>query len=79
VSRHRSESWRNFERNRTITGYFHKGFHERSYYIELEGSGLRWDVMPKPEHLAMLGKRVCATGFRQEYKLLSLNGMTLAE
>jgi hypothetical protein len=79
VPRHPKPSWRNFERNRLITGYFRKGIHQRSCYIELEGSSLRWDVESEPEHLVMLDKRVCATGFRVGYKLLSLSYMTLAE
>jgi hypothetical protein len=56
-----------------------EGVHERSYYIELESSGLRWDVFPKPAHMKLLGKRVCATGHRPGYKLLNLSEMTLAE
>jgi hypothetical protein len=79
VSRYPSPSWRDEERSRTITGHFRKGVHERSYYIELEGSGLRWDVLPKPAHMKLLGKRVCATGRRSGYKLLNLSEITLAE
>jgi hypothetical protein len=79
VSRYPGDSWQKFERNRVIIGYFRKGFYKRSYYIELESSGLRWNVEPEPEHMAMLDKRVCATGFRVGYKMLTLSHMTLAE
>lgn len=70
--------WRDNKRERIVTGYFRKGAHRDSYYIELEISKLRWDVYPKPEHLALLDQRVCATGMRVEYKGLSLKKMTLA-
>jgi hypothetical protein len=72
-------SWRDEEDNRTITGHFRKGFSEQNYYIELEISGLRWNVEPQPEHMVMLDKRVRATGLRAGYKRLRLSMMTLAE
>ena len=79
MPRYSKPSWQDYERNRVITGYFHKGVYEQNYYIELEGSGLRWDVQTEPEHMAMLGKRVCATGLRVAYKVLRISDMTLAE
>ena len=79
MSRYPGTSWQNYERNRVITGYFRKGAYNQNYYIELEGSGLRWDVQPEQEHMALLDKRVCATGFRVGYKLLRISHMTLVE
>ena len=79
MPRYSKPSWQDYERNRVITGYFRKGAYNQNYYIELEGSGLRWDVQPEPEHLVLLDKHVCATGFRVGYKLLRLSDMMLAE
>ena len=70
--------WRE-PKERTVTGRFRKGKKENSYYIELDENMLRWNIYPAPEHLVLLGERVCATGTRVEYKALSLRTMALAE
>jgi hypothetical protein len=66
-------------RERTVTGILRKGVHENNYYVELEISGLRWDVNPARRHLKLLNKRVCASGVEVAFKRLSVQGMTLVE
>jgi hypothetical protein len=66
-------------RERIVTGILRKGVHENNYYVELEVSGLRWDVNPAARHLMFLDQRVSARGFEVAFKRLAVEGMTLAE
>jgi hypothetical protein len=66
-------------RERIVTGILRKGVHKDNYYIELEISGLRWNVNPAARHLKFLNKRVAARGREVAFKQLAIQGMTLAE
>ena len=70
-------SWRDCDEEWILEGFFRESHRKGSYYIELEISGLRWNVTPKQAHLKLLGKRVEITGLRVGYKHLRLNAMRL--
>ena len=61
----------------TVTGYFRKGRH--GHYVELEISGLRWDVEADRKQLNLLNKRVCMTGKRVGFKRLRILTIKIAE
>jgi len=57
----------------TITGYFREGHH--GHYIELEISGLRWDIEPDRKQLKLLDRRVRMTSKRIGFKRLQILAM----
>ncbi len=66
-----------YETEHTVIGHFRKGHH--GHYIELEISGLRWDIEPDRKQLKLLGKQVRMTGKRVGFKRLRILSIEAVE